>query len=283
MTRRLPKLLYHYTDSAGLIGILQSAKVRLSDTRFVNDKTELTFASSVIHDTLVRSDDDRQKLLASTRILFFPGLAWRDHTIFACSMSETPDSISQWQRYGGDGHGYCIGFDARALVRVLTVLDRRPTLHRMEYDKKRQQHAVRLAIEEFRRREPELAKHFKKAGEDWRQYRRYMLAIQLAEVAVTIKNPWFKDEKEWRLLLSLDERDKYKYVEMCSRGPYLRPYVDAAVQHTEGSALLPIRKIVCGPRLDEELAVQPIRELVRLKGYEEKVHVSQSSLAPVWR
>src|SRR5881227_1194363 len=45
---RLPQTLWHYTDHIGLTGILESSILRLGDTRFVNDRTEHSFARLAI-------------------------------------------------------------------------------------------------------------------------------------------------------------------------------------------------------------------------------------------
>jgi hypothetical protein len=40
-----PKILYHYTTAPGLLGILQAGRLWASNSRFMNDPTEITYAT----------------------------------------------------------------------------------------------------------------------------------------------------------------------------------------------------------------------------------------------
>lgn len=52
----MPDIVYHYTNAAGVQGILESATLWLTDLQFMNDAEELTFAStSVVADLRKRA------------------------------------------------------------------------------------------------------------------------------------------------------------------------------------------------------------------------------------
>ena len=49
---RLPAALYHYTTSAGLLGIIESNGIYLTDARFLNDSSEITYGRSLFLERL---------------------------------------------------------------------------------------------------------------------------------------------------------------------------------------------------------------------------------------
>lgn len=245
---RIPKALFHYTDNAGLLGIVTNHTLWLGDTRFVNDRAEYKYGMSRIHDMLSSMEESQaDDLISATRNIFFAAIARRRNAIYASSMSESDDSISQWQRYGADGHGYCIALDTAALVRELVVEDRRPIIRRMLYTARAQHQAVRRRVDEFCRRERTLRSEERDASDDWQASRRFSLAGHLADVAVELKNPSFEDEREWRFILSVTGEDRERYVRFYARGAYLRPYTEATCKTDSGR--LPIFKIVCARSL----------------------------------
>src|SRR5690349_1749557 len=53
----LPAHFYHYTDLAGLVGIVDEGGIFLSDARFLNDSSELDFGRQAIVDAVRRAPD----------------------------------------------------------------------------------------------------------------------------------------------------------------------------------------------------------------------------------
>jgi hypothetical protein len=104
--------LYHYTDVAGLFGIVEDNGVRASHVRYMNDVAEVVHGRELAIDTL--------RQLASKRRLgdFHPILRRTAEIIeasdledyFVASFSKVEDDLSQWRAYGRD-QGICIGFD----------------------------------------------------------------------------------------------------------------------------------------------------------------------------
>src|SRR5437762_1595309 len=110
-----PAVLYHYTDSAGLFGLVTSGNLRLGDARFLNDSTEFVHGINIAREVVTEAlkETDGEKILERTRHYLSPEFVFRQLYVF--SLSETAESISQWQRYGADGYGYCIGFNRKRL------------------------------------------------------------------------------------------------------------------------------------------------------------------------
>ena len=100
---------WHYTDANGLLGILGTSQFRFGDVQFLNDATERTYGIRLLKRALTQYAKGAaflETMIGSMTINTWP------YRVYACSFSGAGESISQWQRYGADGFGYCVGFDA---------------------------------------------------------------------------------------------------------------------------------------------------------------------------
>lgn len=136
-------LLYHYTDVKGLVGILKTGKIRMSDPRTLNDAREMVHGQEMVKRAIrvvgetfrerfaeLGYDGDNFERLVSqqvSKIRFFapPDIfhAPLDRAPFIACFSEAENQLSQWRAYG-NSH-YSLGFDraflqskADALVKV---------------------------------------------------------------------------------------------------------------------------------------------------------------------
>lgn len=120
-------MLWHYTDSAGLEGIVKTSRLRLGDARFLNDRTERRYGFDLAIKICEEraADVDPSSLIAAARssLVGLPSIS----NLYICSLSQRRDSVSQWQRYAAAGFGYCIGFDTRQFVTM--CLRRRACLY----------------------------------------------------------------------------------------------------------------------------------------------------------
>lgn len=107
-------LVWHYTDEAGLRGILSSNRIWASPPESLNDSSELTYGIQLVRDlwnsdkaTFRPSDPGAGEYI--DRVL---GEGWeellRGSTFIACA-SSVPDMLSQWRSYAGPD-GFSIGF-----------------------------------------------------------------------------------------------------------------------------------------------------------------------------
>jgi hypothetical protein len=97
-------LIHHYTDSGGLIGIIESRTIRATSVWFMNDSVEATFGWEQIEQflaskspSLMHEDQVIQRALEYLRSLRvrndFPD------SYIAC-FSEKENDLSQWRAYG---------------------------------------------------------------------------------------------------------------------------------------------------------------------------------------
>ena len=135
-----PDLLYHYTDAAALMGIVSpggwpvdypnsdavygsAAKLWASDSRYMNDESELLFGAKVfcreLRDSVGKPDVDANLGEAFLTVAdAFENESVYDWGVrcFAVSLSADRDLLSQWRGYGGGTGGFAIGFSWDALM-----------------------------------------------------------------------------------------------------------------------------------------------------------------------
>lgn len=133
-----PEILYHYTTQEGLLGIVQSSSLFLSDARFVNDRSEVSYGRGLFADRLlahveasgtdvhrrvwthfssaVETGRRRQQESASGQ-----PAASNDH-FYMTSLCTDGNLLSQWRGYGIAANGGCsIGFRSADLVAGASV------------------------------------------------------------------------------------------------------------------------------------------------------------------
>src|SRR4051812_3334035 len=97
--------LFHYTNLEGLLGILESNDVRLTNTRFCNDDAEMThgldLTRKVIATEREKADPKRIEYLDELG-RHFDGAV--DPVYISC-FCEDKDKLSQWRGYAENGAG----------------------------------------------------------------------------------------------------------------------------------------------------------------------------------
>ena len=113
------KNVYHYTDIAGFISIMQNRELWASHIAFMNDKTEYLHGKEIFKKRIEQklstvSDPEKQVLQNVLESLnaeissgFFPTSS---KDVFSISFSYNRDSLEMWRGYGKES-GVAIGFD----------------------------------------------------------------------------------------------------------------------------------------------------------------------------
>jgi hypothetical protein len=118
--------LWHYTNGAGFLGMIESGAIRATQVAGVNDSTETVYATRLYRNAIIRLNNSQagnelaqgflQTVLDETEELpEMPGHA--DSKFFVSCFTELQDDINQWLKYGGEHgeNGYAIGFRAVGL------------------------------------------------------------------------------------------------------------------------------------------------------------------------
>jgi len=118
MSKEVPDVLYHYTDSDGLKGILTSGKIWATDIHYLNDKSEIQLAFRFIRNEIEtqkkgtdkkRTDEELDLMLEALSVV-------EEVNMSVTSFTENGDQLSQWRGYSEIGSGYSIGFYSAELL-----------------------------------------------------------------------------------------------------------------------------------------------------------------------
>ena len=122
--RPAPNILHHYTDAAGLKGIVESGTIRATHIAYMNDASEYLHAVGLLLDQIrdakkVRTDKDQQALLEEMDAPVANTKPEHVAPYFVVCLSEKENSLNQWRAYGRGEGGYSIGFDTKRLAHAI--------------------------------------------------------------------------------------------------------------------------------------------------------------------
>lgn len=186
--------LFHYTTVEGLIGILESKSLHAGKIHYLNDSKEFLYASDVCNRVVALSKNlepiEVVRLFEKVADFFSKMIGGN---IFIISLSENPNSLSQWRAYAPSG-GYSIGFSTVALAALAGP--QKFKLARCIYDEKEQDQLMYG----FMRSAADRLKQINAEDEEGERKLFGKLYLEYCEIASTMKDPGFEEEKEWRLI-----------------------------------------------------------------------------------
>lgn len=253
-TSALPDTLWHYTDASGLWGMVSARQLRFGDARFLNDKTEKVYGERLLDVVFEEESSNGDAPEVVREIRNHMQMTGGPERLYVCSFSEMNDSIGQWQRYGRDGTGYCIGFDR---ARLDDLLDRDGVMREaLIYNEDEQRKHIRSNIHRC------VQYYLRSDSENKASPYDILTAGEVAFTAVRMKSPYFRDEREWRIIYYMDhfEADSDDCDETYAvAGSYIKPFVLLPrPRKRKVMSLLPITNVVCGPKLDRDIAVPTV-------------------------
>lgn len=201
----VPEIVYHYTNAAGLHGIISSGQFWATDIWFLNDAEELNYARMSVLDELQRRADiiappdvDGYTDAEGSRALVLRNIhkeldaspatspECTYHVYVAC-FCDSGDLLSQWRAYGGD-LGYAVGFRSDALLDVATSRSGGNFM------------GVTYGIDTARPRLDQVLENLAPAPTGRPGSKANVKLMQeVLPIVATIKHPTFSEEREWRL------------------------------------------------------------------------------------
>jgi hypothetical protein len=268
------KLLYHYTDQNGLLGIIKTKEIWATHHQCLNDTQEFLYAKELVRTELKKrisaNDDSRPLLEAMSLALQGPGN--EDVNLYVASFSEEPDSLSQWRAYGGASSGFALGFQCERLI-----LPEAFVLARCIYQREKHSEVVDAILSEVLGR-------LKKGGLfPAEQIVKIMLLFELHAFALILKHPKFAEEREWRIIsrVMMDDAPAFP-IEDATRLEFrvgksmLIPYRCISVKDGSGGFLL--RKVIVGPNPNPEQSRRSVRSLLNSRIDTKAVEVESSDI-----
>ena len=269
----VPHALWHYTDAGGVLGILQSNQLWLSDAAFLNDSSEMSYAVTVIEEIigerlgeegyspLVKEYLDNLLKSITSRVKDDQEFAFVNPA-FVCCFCEQKDSLHLWRAYSSGGRGYSIGFYLDTIynklkpikIRERAVSNKRlvetwfcfdPYLCRVNYKKDEQRQIINSLIETVVKAieaNPDdfpsgNLNNFHKSIAISRIYNLFYLCL------FSFKHPLFADEREWRLVYARRFGQSEDLSEVAAEELHYR---------SSGGYFLPFLKIDVGRKIEIE-------------------------------
>lgn len=269
--RERPGIIYHYTTTNGLIGILESNELWATDLNYMNDASELIYARELIAEVIAA------KLTATVDpiLMTFYERAVRmqepgSRGFYGVCFCEDGDLLSQWRAYGDRGGGYAIGLHAAEIG-----LGSEPPLciRKTVYDPIRQRDLVEVTLDRTEHVLMELTRDVPaEAGDSIIPIVLHFLDDHLSEYTYTFKNEAFREEQEWRVVLPIlpyERNESRRLMRFRNSAGMLAPYILMNVSPTAGvnTGRIPIARIVFGPTVDRRLTREALKDLLAKHGF----------------
>jgi Protein of unknown function (DUF2971) len=270
-------VLWHYTNGDGLIGILESGKLRATQVAALNDSQEILYAREVYRKAIAAlrgdaslTDEDRQFLdFVLTYLRYDP--VEPDHgrsNFFVTCFSRRRDDLSQWDRYGKD-NGYAIGFIAGFLDGVPNT-----TISRIVYDSEKQHAAADKLAEATLRFFREGLTRERTNRQLWMEEFFWIWNDYIYRLAPVIKDDNWSAEDECRVV---HQSNGLSDVQFAQKRTMLARYIDLTFPRV--TPRLPIRSILIGPGNDPGLTKSNIELLLEKKGYPNSIPVDVTKVS----
>lgn len=270
----LPNLLFHYTSSSGMRGILDSSRLWATNYRFLNDSSEVGYGARLFEDLvkerLARAENDVLTEFLSRTLRTANGFDGMFDCYIGC-FCERDDLLNQWRTYADSGGGYALGFSTREIGQRWGPLERTQdfVLRRVVYEVDRQRallsEVLDKTIEALAAGTVGLS--VANAGNVIARCCQFVRS-EVADYLISFKHPAFAVEEEWRLchVVSTHEEDHVLFRD----GEFgLTPYVCldispmAGVNHNK----LPLARITHGPVPNPDNVRFALNKLLRAKNY----------------
>lgn len=246
-----PKVIYHYSDINGFLGMIETGKIWASHVSRLNDSSEYHHGIKVVADCV------RNAMAASSKPIVEKILSeFRRVETYVASYSTKHDLLSQWRSYSAGKVGYCLGLATNGIA---SLDDSTPLLEPVIYrDSLAQQVISRMVngVEKYLQNN--------QFGEVEIGFLLGRVGGTLANLACTIKHHKFDEENEFRQfyqpgVTSLQLEKQFR------NGRFgLTPYVEVPFIE-EGR--LPLLSVTIGPCQDIKQEMYAVRTLLEKHSY----------------
>lgn len=275
-----PPILYHYTSMEGLLSIVETGRIRATHIRFLNDSSESETMWTVVLRRLKerseRADSSEEQAYLSEIITATSGR--RTHNEYVASFSQEGDDLSQWRAYCPAQPGFSIGF-SNAALRSQWVADPhggKPLfvggkLAKVRYVNESDTTQIDLAIDYALQFGAMLHGSQGFSGQTLTKGQVAMAWFYIT--APIFKNPAFRAESEWRMVLSKPHKPM-PGVRFGLGKSSIVPYIEV-VLNRDSKFELPneymIGKVLIGPTPNPDLSVEAVNSLFAYNGHSEVV------------
>ena len=269
--------LYHYTKPEKLLSILESGTIRFSNALYLNDKEEVTYSYKLIGTLIDEMPALNPELFGRIKEHFnrkYKNIITGSDTYsnryeyYTISFSTDSDNLTLWNGYskGRTYTGYNIGFCKKDLIADMEKQGFHAVYGNIIYEREIQTTILRLIFEKWNKQFEKIA-FARKSQKSIEKQQNIMFELIdiLCVVSLFFKNPYFKDEKEYRIIfINHFSMNGYKQTKIFEKNGLFIPYIEYKFMKRTVSS------INIGPTLEENIFYTSTCRMLANFGYDKK-------------
>ncbi len=274
--------IYHYTKPEKLLNILSEGTLRFSNALYLNDKEEIAYSYRLIVKLIDEIPELNPDLFGKIKTHFsnkYKHIVDGENDFrnkleyFTTSFSTESDNLTLWNNYakGKNYTGYNIGFDKKKLLAEMTENNYLPVFGSVIYDKQKQIKIIHAIFKKWNMLFNRALK-CKKTNEIKLFDILFELIDVLSIVSIFFKNPQFKNEHEYRIVIvNAFGVENSKPTKVVEKNGLFVPYLEYKFSKDA------VTSINIGPTFDENIFYTSTNRMLLNFGYEDK-QVSRSKI-----
>lgn len=267
--------IYHYTKPEKLLNILSGGILRFSNALYLNDKEEIAYSYRLIVRLIDEIPELNSDLFGKIKIHFsnkYKHIIDGENDFrnkleyFTTSFSTESDNLTLWNNYakGKNYTGYNIGFDKKKLIAEMTENNYLPIFGSVIYDKQKQIKIIHAIFKKWNMLFNRALK-CKKTNEVKLFDILFELIDVLSIVSIFFKNPQFKNEHEYRIVMvNAFGTENSKPTKVVEKNGLFVPYLEYKFSKDS------VTSINIGPTFDENIFYTSTNRMLLNFGYEDK-------------
>ncbi len=267
--------IYHYTKPEKLLNIISGENIRFSNALYLNDKEEIAYSYRLIVKLIDQTEGLNPDLFIKIKKHFsnkYKHIVDGDNDFvnkleyFTTSFSTESDNLTLWNNYakGKNYTGYNIGFNKQKLIKEMSENDYLPIYGSVIYDKQKQIKIIHAIFKKWNSLfEKELK--CKKSNEVKLFDILFELIDILSIVSIFFKNPQFKNEHEYRIVIvNVFGAENSKATSIVEKNGLFVPYLE--YKFSKDSVV----SVNIGPTFDENIFYTSTNRMLLNFGYCDK-------------
>lgn len=267
--------IYHYTKPEKLLNILSGGTLRFSNALYLNDKEEIAYSYRLIVKLIDEIPKLNPDLFGKIKTHFsnkYKHIVDGENDFrnkleyFTTSFSTESDNLTLWNNYakGKNYTGYNIGFDKKKLIDEMTENKYLPIFGSVIYDKQKQIKIIHAIFKKWNMLFNRALK-CKKTNEVKLFDILFELIDVLSIVSIFFKNPQFKNEHEYRIVIvNAFGVENSKPTKVVEKNGLFVPYLEYKFSKES------VTSINIGPTFDENIFYTSTNRMLLNFGYEDK-------------
>lgn len=274
----LKEEIYHYTNLEGLKGILTNKQVWMTDSRFLNDMSELNHFETLVEETkdlfyqkllkdCEKEEIDNNDLLNIFFEVFDDAVEKRfknpedKFEVYVMSLSENKDSLTLWGNYA-KGKGYNLCFNANSLLsKVNEIANGRgymvygEVIYNRDIQLEKLSEALIIAFKKI----SDIKIDIDLEEDNLRKELLSFFKNLIISYSIFFKHHSFEPEEEFRIAYTIEDYDK---VEFRTNDEAIIPFLKMNFDKSD------IKRIIVGPKNNSDIAEIGVKTYLDKLGYD---------------